>query len=99
MLSLPRLQVLESGDHAAVPVAKLPTFLRCSTSLTALRLKYVHFGSLSSEDFFRALGQSSSLKELVLSSRTIASAPCTFCAGSVHGVVEEQHLFDKLDCG
>ncbi|KAH9366790.1 hypothetical protein HPB48_021260 [Haemaphysalis longicornis] len=77
VLSLPHLVELECEDITKAMVAELPTFLRGSTSLTSLRLEDGMFSSAISEDFFREVGQSSSLKELVLSSGIIVYAQPT----------------------
>ncbi|XP_077549384.1 uncharacterized protein LOC144162640 isoform X2 [Haemaphysalis longicornis] len=75
VLSLPHLLELECGEHTQAIMVMLPTFLQGSTSLTALRLPDAYIDDSILEDFFRAVGQSLSLKELVLSGYVIARAP------------------------
>lgn len=79
-LPLPHLQELEcSGDtkHGAALVERLPSLLATTTSLTKLKVTLVSTEGLSSDIFFKALGQNSSLKELELPSSIIIEAPPT----------------------
>ncbi|XP_077549382.1 uncharacterized protein LOC144162639 [Haemaphysalis longicornis] len=77
VLSLPHLLELECGFGTEAMIAELVTLLRGSTSLTALRLPraWIDFSIL--DDFFMAVGQSLSLKELVLWGSVIACVPPT----------------------
>ncbi|XP_077549381.1 uncharacterized protein LOC144162638 [Haemaphysalis longicornis] len=77
ILSLPHLLELECGVDTEAMMVMLPTFLQGSMSLTALRLPDAYINSSILEDFFRAVGQSLSLKELVLPRLVVADAPPT----------------------
>ncbi|KAH9384338.1 hypothetical protein HPB48_026340 [Haemaphysalis longicornis] len=76
--SLPHLQELEctgKSQNWLTCVARLPALLRTTTSLTALRVSSECLGSLRPEEFFRALAQNCSLKELVLPCSLIFGPP------------------------